>query len=288
MIEYFHLVSSIRSRQGSYILCCRCSVVQYDKLSTIICEGTESIECRIALVQHNEEVVEYQVVVPKLAGDRCVFYAILKDDERRGVWKPDAGFEPTSLPPGFFFHGMYLNLTYEKGSSISIISADSNNFNVAFTGIWRNKSNLFFSGYAFLPADHCDVNSVRLRIIKFREEGVHSSHHVSVTPADDNIFGLFDPGLYPEFAGSLVYKIICKVDMDIVKSSYGFFNLFVEHNGVLVTPSNYFKKLSEKDHCYPVRLSPFKRALFVPFHNEFFNKWRLDIYHLSLFEWFSL
>ena len=288
MIQHFHLVSCIRSGKGSYTLRCRCSVDQYAELSAIICEGAESIECRITLVQQDEEVVEYQVVLPELPGDRYIFYALLKDGVKKGVWKPDAGLAPASLPAGFFFQGIYLNLIYEKGRSISKVSSDLNNYSAGFSAIWRNKSELFFSGYVFLPADHCDVNSVRLKIIKFRDEGVYSYHHVSATPAEENILGIYDPGLYPEYGGGVVYRIKCTVDMDIAQSSYGYFNLFIEHNGVAVTPSNYIKKLSERDHCFPVRLSALKRALFVPFHNEFFNRWRLDIYHLNLFEWFKL
>ena len=76
--------------------------------------------------------------------------------------------------------------------------------------------------------------------------------------------------------------------MDVVKCNYGYFTIFIEHNNILVTPSNYYKKLSEKDYCYPVRLSLCKRALLVPFYNEFFGRWRLDVYHLSLLEWFKL
>ncbi len=288
MIENFHLISSIQPGLEGYTLSCRCSVDQYDKLSVIICEGTETSECQIILVQQKKEIVEYQIILPELPGDKYIFYAILKDGEKKGVWKPDAGFDPASLPPGFFFQGIYLNLIYEKGRSINTISNDLNNYYVGFSGIWRNKSILIFSGFVFLPASHCDVNNVRLRIIKFRDEGVHSSHRVSVIPTEENIFGIYDPGLYPEYGGGVVYRIQCKVDMDIAKSSYGFFNLFVEHNGVAVTPSSYNQKLSERDHSFPVRLSAHKIALLVPFHNEFFNQWRLDIYHLNFFEWFKL
>ena len=89
MIEHFHLVSSIHSEQASYTLCCRCSVGQYDKLATIVCEGTESVECPFSFVRQSGQVVEYQVVVPVLPGARCLFLAVSKDGGKKVVWKPD-------------------------------------------------------------------------------------------------------------------------------------------------------------------------------------------------------
>lgn len=288
MIKYFHLVSSIQSTQRSYTLCCRCSVDEFKKLSVIVCEGTESIECQITHVNQNDEVVEYQVVLPELPGERYLFFAVSKDGDKKGVWKPDDGFDPASLPAGFFFQGIYLNLIYEKKRSRGISFNEPSIINAGFTGIRRNKSTLNFSGYVLLSAGQFDVNKVSLKIIKFREEGVRSSHHVDVSPADEKVFGVYHPELYPRYVGGVVFKIECKVDMDTVKSNYGVFNLYIEHNDVLVTPSNYNRSLAENDRWFPVRISLLKWALFVPFHNEFFNKWRIDIYHLSLFECIKL
>jgi len=288
MIDHYHLVSSIQIEQHRYTLGCRCSIEQFEELETIICVGKQTVECPFVSLNRNTKAVEYQVTVPELTEDKYVFWAISKDGERKGVWKPDTSLQPDTLPAGFFFPGRYLSLTYDSGRSLQARSTDPNNFYAGLTGIRKTNSNLIFSGYLFLPAEQCNVDSLNLKIIKFREEAINSSHSVNVTPPEEKVFDNYDPQLYPKYGGNKIYKFIAIIAIDKIKDHYGYFNIFLEHNNTRVSFSNFNPKLLKRDHCYHVQLPKFNKALLVPFYNEFFEKWRLDIYHINAIEWFKL
>ncbi len=288
MIDHYHLVSSILPEKKGYTLRCRCSSKQFEKLETLICVGDKTAECSFVLLNRSTQVVEYQVTITELTGEKCVFWAILKSGERKGVWKPDTSLQPENIPEGFFFPGRYLSLTYDSDKFLRTRSTDQDNFYAGLTGIWQNKSNLILSGYLFVPAEQHNVDSINLKIIKFRDETRQSSHQVNVISPKEKVFGNYDPELYPKYGGNKIYQFICTVAMHKIRADYGYFNMFLKHNDTTISFSNFNPKLLGRDHCFHVRLPIFSKALIVPFYNEYFEKWRLDIYHLSIIEWFKL
>ena len=123
-----------------------------------------------------------------------------------------------------------------------------------FTRIYKSDLTLFFKGYVFLPGKRCKSDRLFLKIEKFRDEDIQFSQIIKASPPANHIYGTIPAEIFQEYSGTNIYEITCEIDIEKIKNYLGQFDIFFEHNNVLVTPSNYFKTIAERDYFFPVKL----------------------------------
>ena len=289
MIKKHHLVCKIQKLNDQFVLECTTSKKQYSNIGKIIVKGDVSRECFFKQLDGRDKTVNYQVIIPTtdLEG-ACAFYVIKKNSKEKRVWKPAPDLIPETVPDGFYFSNRFINLTYENDKNLTAGNWDPQHFVSVLTGIKRNQNKVHLSGYLFLPYKKFDLDSLKLKIIKFRQEDVSCFCDVHVRPAKGKIFNRFRVLDYNRFNNKEVFLFTCDISLEDITKFSGFFNFIFEHAGRNAVLKNYNDPMAREDRCYPVRRSLFRRALFVPYCDDSVNVWRLDIYHLSWWEWVKL
>lgn len=288
MIRNHHLVKSIQKSNTSFVLNCISSIEQYEDIDKIICKGEQILECCFLKTGTAADTVTYEVTFPAHLTNKGAFFALLKDGTEKRVWKPAPELHPVSIPNGFYFENRYMNLSYTVEKNVGTIFEDPSHFESVLTEIKHCDGKIHLSGFLFLPTADFDLESVRLIIIEFRRKDIEFIYDLFLNPAHGKILDLFSREDYRKFYHKSVFSFKCVIDLDGMKRSKGHFNIFIEHKKRIAAPHNHYLKLAAKNHCYPVKLSMFRRVLFVPYYYEAYNSWRLDIYHLSWWEWLKL
>lgn len=289
MHKKHHYIKRITHKNGVFLLHCYTKKENFYQINEILCEGTLPVRCSYEKTSEDIAGVNYQVTLPLTLKVPCKFYITLNDNTKIRVWKPWKNLVASSLPSCFYFTYNYFNLAFNLDANqiIERKTHGAKTIRPILTKLTFRKNKIYLSGYLFVP-QHSKVLSekISLHIVKFREENKQYLFDVIASPIDKQkkIFNRFSKSYYVEFWNQEITKFSCVIELEKIKFEKGFFKLFIEYNGHLADIKNYHDKLGEKDHCYPIRLPLFKKALFVPYCDDIVNTWRLDIYHFDLIE----
>ncbi len=282
-----HYLTAIECRRGRVFLFCQTSRQEFLRINKIICRGAEDRSCFFEELETRTEDVLYRVSLPKFLEKKFVFFVIHQDCSELRVWKPGSALAKGDLPAHFYFTH-FLNLAYAAERKGPCQTEGGQVCSPVLRSIICNEKGVIIEGLLFLTSEYSQVDTVEFVCMKFREEDIFFSCPVKSEQAHGEVL----PGRYSsaflEFNQCVVHRFRCELDLTDICKKPGSYNFFLSHAGHPRPLRQIGTKALRKNLVHAYRLGPMRRALFIPYYDASYNRWRMDVCHVSLLDWFRL
>jgi len=278
--KQYHTIEDVFYTENKVILECLTSIEKFNNIKgfwSSIFGDLNFIE-----IHREDRLVKYRVELYRkknsIGERREEFYVVLKNGRKERVWKPSSSLELSSLPSGYGFTSIYINLTYQKN-----LLPRHKFFTVILDTLEYTSAFMKLRGYLFIPkhSDY-DLSKFVMKFSKFRQESIMIEFPICLTlPREKEIFGFLSADIFSKFTETEVFLFDIEIPLVDISIYSGIFNILIANTTQVRRIQNFHTALSREEKISTYLIDDTNIALFNFYYDTTVKVWRFEIYRMS-------